>query len=355
MRLLIKSSALSRPNLINLNLQVSRSCHAKPKKQFQQPKEISAQGRTFQTDDWTNVTPKILSLMERQLHTNKKHPLGLIKSRIVDFMYGRFENQRGNPLFSVHEGLSPIVSMEQNFDSLLVPGDHPSRKKSDSYYFNKDYMLRAHTSAHQTELIKMGLDNFLVIGDVYRRDQVDKSHYPAFHQVEGVRLFEEKKFFENVSGPKKGLEVFEKGDDAVRTDDKQEQLTQDASKIIELELKDCLLGLAKELFGEDIQSRWVEAYFPFTHPSWELEVFYQDDWMEVLGCGVIEQDILNNCGAGDKAGWAFGLGLERLAMRLYQIPDIRIFWSQDPGFLLQFDTDNPKKEIVFKVNKSTNL
>lgn len=78
-----------------------------------------------------------------------------------------------------------------------------------------------------------------------------------------------------------------------------------------------------------------------------MEIFWKGDWLEVLGCGIIEQEILNKCGAQDKLGWAFGLGLERLAMKLYQIPDIRVFWSTDPGFLTQFDTDDPRKEIAF--------
>ena len=97
----------------------------------------------------------------------------------------------------------------------------------------------------------------------------------------------------------------------------------------------------------DIEYRWVDCYFPFTHPSWELEIFWKDEWMEVLGCGVIEQEILHNCGASDKLGWAFGLGLERLAMRLYQIPDIRTFWSADPGFTNQFKHLKPKDSIHF--------
>ena len=98
----------------------------------------------------------------------------------------------------------------------------------------------------------------------------------------------------------------------------------------------------------EIEYRWVDCYFPFTHPSWELEIFWQGDWMEVLGCGIIEQTILNKSGASNKAGWAFGLGLERLAMKLYDIPDIRIFWSTDPGFLSQFNESDPKKVIKFK-------
>jgi len=309
-------------------------------------------GNKYNYDDWTNITPKILSLSERKLHLNPKHPLGLIKQNIINYVYSRYnqnlDGQSGqfgavykntargkSPLFSVHQNLSPIVSIQQNFDSLLVPQDHPSRVKSDSYYLNKHYMLRAHTSAHQSELISMGLDNFLVVGDVYRRDAVDSSHYPVFHQMEGVRLFEPNKFFDMVKGPKTHLQLFEK--DGVRTNGKQETHTIDSVIILEHDLKDCLLGLAKHLFGPDIEYRWVDCYFPFTHPSWELEIFWKGDWMEVLGCGIVEQEILRKCGASDKIGWAFGLGLERLAMRLYQIPDIRLFWSTDPGFLRQFD------------------
>ena len=310
-------------------------------------------GQTYKRDEWTNVTPKILSLTERKLHLNPKHPIGRIKQRIVDYAYGKYENVRGNPLFSVHQNLSPVVNMHQNFDSLLVPPDHPSRNKSDSYYLNQQFMLRAHTSAHQAELITMGLDNFLVVGDVYRRDAIDSSHYPAFHQMEGVRLFDEHTFFNKVRG-ELNLQVFE--EDGVRTNDKQETHTLDTAKLLEIDLKDCLLGLAKDLFGSDIEYRWVDCYFPFTHPSWELEILWQGDWMEVLGCGVIEQRILNKSGASKKVGWAFGLGLERLAMKLYDIPDIRIFWSTDPGFLNQFETDNPniKFKAVSKFPSCTN-
>ena len=102
---------------------------------------------------------------------------------------------------------------------------------------------------------------------------------------------------------------------------------------------------------EDIEYRWVDCYFPFTHPSWELEILYQDKWLEVLGCGIIEQEILHNAGADGKLGFAFGLGLERLAMKLYQIPDIRLFWSEDTGFTSQFITDDPNEEIVYKVRE----
>ena len=218
--------------------------------------DIVLLGQTYKIDNWTNVTPKILSLTERKLHLNPKHPIGRIKQRIVDYTYGKYENVRGNPLFSVHQNLSPVVNMHQNFDSLLVPLDHPSRKKSDSYYLNKQFMLRAHTSAHQAELITMGLDNFLVVGDVFRRDAIDSSHYPAFHQMEGVRLFDEHTFFNKVRGNKDHLKVFE---DGVRTNDKQETHTLDTAKLLEIDLKDCLLGLAKDLFGSGMSSYFCIA------------------------------------------------------------------------------------------------
>ncbi|XP_069687701.1 phenylalanine--tRNA ligase, mitochondrial isoform X2 [Periplaneta americana] len=143
------------------------------------------------------------------------------------------------------------------------------------------------------------------------------------------------------------MAVFEKG--GVRTAEKQESHTVEASKIMEDEVKSTLVALAQNLFGQEVKYRWLDAYFPFTHPSWELEVLYRDNWMELLGCGVMEQKIVDNAGAHDRIGWAFGLGLERLAMCLYDIPDIRLFWSTDTGFLSQFDNKDPNDSIRYKL------
>jgi len=304
---------------------------------------LAINDRSYKRDNFTNVSPKILSLIGRNLHRQKQHPLCLIKERIVDYMYKKYRGNRGNPLFSVHEQMDPVVSLHQNFDSLLVPKDHVSRNKSDSYYINSENMLRAHTSAHQTDLIKMGLDNFLAVGDVYRRDEIDKTHYPVFHQMEGVRLIDRIELDKLVNSS--SVQLFEAGD---RTEYKQGVHTLDAAKITEVDLKHCLTGLAQHLFGPNIEYRWVDCYFPFTHPSWELEVFYNGEWLEVLGCGVMEQEILANAGVNDKVGWAFGLGLERLAMILYKIPDIRMFWSEDSGFINQFSSASPNTNITFK-------
>ncbi|XP_065805140.1 phenylalanine--tRNA ligase, mitochondrial isoform X2 [Labrus bergylta] len=302
-------------------------------------------GHSYPRDDFTNVTPKILEKVGRNLHNQPHHPLWLIKERIKAHIYSSYVGRWGNPLFSVHDNLSPVVTLEQNFDSLLIPPDHPSRKRGDNYYLNRKTMLRAHTSAHQRELVRSGLDAFLLAGDVYRRDEIDTSHYPVFHQMEGVRLFSNHELFSKVQNGEE-LSLFERG--GRRTPNKQEAHTLEAVKLVEFDLKHTLTRLVTHLFGEDLEIRWVDCYFPFTHPSFEMEVRFQGDWMEVLGCGVMEQELLNSAGAGNKAGWAFGLGLERLAMVLYGIPDIRLFWSQDERFLKQFRVQDIEQPVCFQ-------
>lgn len=119
-------------------------------------------------------------------------------------------------------------------------------------------------------------------------------------------------------------------------------------EVVTKHLKKHLEGLFAHLFQSDNQAplkmRWIEAYFPFTQPSWELEVEFRGKWLEVCGCGVMQQKILHSSGNDDKVGWAFGLGLERIAMVLFDIPDIRLFWSNDKRFVSQFQ---PKKITKF--------
>jgi phenylalanyl-tRNA synthetase alpha chain len=116
--------------------------------------------------------------------------------------------------------------------------------------------------------------------------------------------------------------------------DGNELTDQEQVQFIEQDLKRSLEGMALALFG-NVQMRWVDEYFPFTDPSYELEIRFNDEWMEVLGCGVIRQEIIRNSNRQGK-GWAFGLGLERLAMVLFGIPDIRLFWTDDARFHSQF-------------------
>lgn len=210
--------------------------------------------------------------------------------------------------FNTFDDLYPVVTTKANFDDLLIPSDHVSRSPNDTYYINSDTLLRCHTSAHQSEFLKQGERAFLVTGDVYRRDAIDATHYPVFHQTEGVKLFSEKDW--------KTVEM-------------------DPIEFVEKELKSTLEGLAQHLFG-DVECRWEGDYFPFTEPSFELQILFKGEWMEVLGCGVMQQKIVDDNYGPGHVGWAFGLGLERLAMVLFDIPDIRLFWSSDPRFKNQF-------------------
>ncbi|XP_075441904.1 phenylalanine--tRNA ligase, mitochondrial isoform X2 [Ascaphus truei] len=301
-------------------------------------------GRLYPRDDYTNVMSKILSKVGKNLHNQRYHPLWLIKERIKNHFYKQYLGRFGNPLFSVYDDLCPLVTVEQNFNSLLIPLDHPSRKKGDNYYLNRTHMLRAHTSAHQWDLMHSGLDAFLAVGDVYRRDEIDRSHYPVFHQMEGVCLFSNHELFAEVQN-KDSCQLFEQG---YRTAHKQEAHTLEAVTLVEFRLKQTLSKLMTHLFGEGLEIRWVDCYFPFTHPSFEMEIKFQGEWLEVLGCGVMEQQLVNSAGAHEKIGWAFGLGLERLAMILYGIPDIRLFWSEDERFLKQFYVSDVNQQIQFQ-------
>ncbi|GAB2218168.1 hypothetical protein Droror1_Dr00001386 [Drosera rotundifolia] len=255
-------------------------------------------------DDPTNNVPDtIFAKLGLQLHRRDEHPLGILKNAIYDYFDTNYSNK-----FEKFDDLCPIVSVKENFDDVLVPPDHVSRSYNDTYYVDSQTVLRCHTSAHQAELLRRGYTHFLVTGDVYRRDSIDSTHYPIFHQMEGLRVF---------------------------SSDDWESSGSDATSYAADDLKKCLEGLARHLFGA-VEMRWVDTYFPFTNPSFELEIFFQEKWMEVLGCGVTEQEILNRSGKPDNVAWAFGLGLERLAMVLFDIPDIRLFWSNDERFTSQF-------------------
>ncbi|ORZ39638.1 hypothetical protein BCR44DRAFT_1251722 [Catenaria anguillulae PL171] len=249
------------------------------------------------------------------------------------------------------DDLPPVVSTKQNFDDLLFPPDHPGRSVHDSYYLNQTHLLRTHTSAHQTQSLRAGHPNFLLLADCYRRDEIDASHYPVFHQMEGFRSFNVDKLTPVTSPPPTWTPA---------KNPKQACHDLHIMQAVAADLTTTLEGMCKFLFGPQVQFRWNDDYFPFTAPSWELEVLYQGKWMEVLGSGVVQQPIMNHAtGAAlmgaespDKVvGWAFGLGLERLAMVMFGIPDIRLFWSTDPRFLDQFknvDPTDPKSLVRFK-------
>ncbi|KAJ2781330.1 phenylalanyl-tRNA synthetase alpha subunit, mitochondrial [Coemansia javaensis] len=337
---------------------------------------LAVLGATYPTDGWTNTTAAILDKTGRGLLHQPSHPLAILK----DLIFREF------PGYAHYDSLEPVVTAQQNFDSLGFAPDHPGRAKTDTYYINRDTLLRTHTSAHQLQLLAAGArrdgallalakngsaapgnERFLVAADVYRRDEIDASHYPAFHQVEGVCTFarsEIRDLLRRANGSASAAAAaadsgVEAASTAAALSDatvigagnpiQPEHAAEEAVFLAEhmkRTMNRMVVGIlakavdAQKTSGEDpaggFPVRWIDAQFPFTSPSWEMEVQFQGEWLEICGCGVMKQFILNDAGMPDRVGWAFGFGLERLAMLLFGIRDIRLFWSSDPRFTAQF-------------------
>jgi phenylalanyl-tRNA synthetase alpha chain len=217
-----------------------------------------------------------------------------------------------------------IVTVEQCFDLLNMPKDHPSRRETDTYYLDDIHLLRTHTTTFWSfylkdlevieKLKKEGEIKALALGIVFRKDEIDRSHYPAFHQIDGLFICKKSK------------------------------------KIITQEdLKDIQVKLAKGIFGPNIEWKFVPDKFPYTVESLEMDIKFNGEWMEVNGAGLVHPQCLKNFGLDPKIynGWAFGFG-DRLAMIKMGIPDIRILWSNDPRITSQFTDINSKYKEVSK-------
>ncbi|ORY93525.1 hypothetical protein BCR43DRAFT_497084 [Syncephalastrum racemosum] len=344
MLLLRTVRAVHRPLPMPCRLSVVSRFYSSPANAYEITEtETRVNGQSIPRDAQTNVSPTVLSRMNRNLHLQPQHPISIIRQLIESHFTG----------FKTFNDLSPIVSTRQNFDDLLIPLDHPSRSRSDNYYFNESTLLRAHTSAHQHDGMRSGHERFLITGDVYRRDEIDASHYPVFHQMEGFAYFDQATVAKQVKEEMthKDAPNVRVVDDTTFSDENpvQQCHTQDMVEPVAAHLKHSLNAMLRKLFADepDLEVRWIQAYFPFTSPSYEVEIKYKGEWLEVLGCGVVRQELLNQAGLHDKIGWAFGLGLERLAMVLFGIPDIRLFWSQDERFLSQFTPGHIQKFKAF--------
>ncbi|MDE2037903.1 MAG: hypothetical protein KGI69_01605 [Patescibacteria group bacterium] len=215
-----------------------------------------------------------------------------------------------------------IVTVEQDFDLLNTPKDHPSRRETDTYYVTDRYVLRTQMTAFWSfylkdpEVLKRleaeGQVAALAPGIVYRKDEIDRHHFPAFHQIDGLLICKRSK----------------------------RAITQD-------DLKEVQADLAKGIFGPDIQYKFLDDDFPYTVQSLEMDIMFNGGWMEVNGAGLVNPVVLRNFGLDPEIynGWAFGFG-ERLAMIKMGIPDIRILWSDDPRITSQFkDIDSKFKEV----------
>ena len=205
-----------------------------------------------------------------------------------------------NAGFLVEDG--PEIEDEyHNFTALNIPENHPARAMHDTFYFNAQYLLRTHTSPIQIRSMEQYGVPIRVIapGKVYRRDS-DITHTPMFHQIEGLVI------------------------------DKDINFTH---------LKGILHDFINTFFEDEMKVRFRPSYFPFTEPSAEVDLLSKDNqWLEILGCGMVHPKVLTNLGIDNEIfnGYAFGMGVERLAMLKYGINDIRLFYENDLNFLNQF-------------------
>lgn len=253
-------------------------------------------GQAYPRDSTTNVTSAIIDKLERRLHLQPSHPIGILRSLIENHW----------PSFTHLSDVSPVVTPAKNFDDLSFPADHPGRSVTDSYYINKHLMLRTHTSAHEVETFAKGERRWLLTADVYRRDEIDASHYPVFHQMEGACLFRaDAPGMAELAEQNARLSEYLKSTNIVIEDvphlsaSNPVQSAHDPrhAELVAHNLKLSLNSLILTLFGsrkdEPLRVRWIEAYFPFTSPSYEVEVFFNGKWLEILGCGVVLQSTLD--------------------------------------------------------------
>jgi phenylalanyl-tRNA synthetase alpha chain len=222
-----------------------------------------------------------------------------------------------------------IVTTEQCFDLLNMPKDHTARNETDTYYLDDTHILRTHTTAFWSfylkdpEVLKRletdGHIEALSKGIVFRKDEIDRHHFPAFHQIDGLLICKK-----------------------------------DKKIITQQDLKDVQIDLAKGIFGSNIEYKFLEDNFPYTIESLEMDIMFNGDWMEVNGAGLVNPIVMEKFGLDPAVynGWAFGFG-ERLAMIKMEIPDIRILWSDDERITRQFTDINSKFVEVSKFPATT--
>ncbi len=247
-----------------------------------------------------------LTLPADILPLGSRHPISLIKNKIISIF------QRLG--FAVAEG-PEIEDDFHNFTALNLPENHPARDMQDTFYIsqNPDWLLRTHTSSVQVREMQKGNLPIRIIcpGRVYRNETISARAHCFFHQVEGLYIAENVSF---------------------------------------ADLKQTLYFFVQEMFGKEVKLRFRPSYFPFTEPSAEMDiscmicegqgcsVCKKTGWVEILGCGMVHPNVLDNCGIDSNkyTGFAFGMGIERITMLKYQIKDLRLFSENDQRFLKQF-------------------
>ncbi|GIV33909.1 MAG: phenylalanine--tRNA ligase alpha subunit [Chitinophagales bacterium] len=247
-----------------------------------------------------------LSMPGDPIETGARHPVSIVRKNIIQ-IFSRIG-------FTLADG-PEIEDDWHNFSALNFPPDHPARDMQDTFFLseNQNWLLRTHTSTVQVRVMENQKPPIRVIcpGRVYRNETISARAHCYFHQVEGLYVDKNVSF---------------------------------------ADLKQTLLYFSREFFGKDTRIRLRPSYFPFTEPSAELDVSCficggqgcavckNSGWVEILGCGMVDPQVLENCGINSDVytGFAFGMGIERIAMLKYQIKDIRIFSDNDIRFLKQF-------------------
>jgi phenylalanyl-tRNA synthetase alpha chain len=252
-----------------------------------------------------------LTLPGEGFAVGSRHPLSLVRNEIIDIF-----KRLG---FVVAEG-PEIEDDWHNFSALNFPAEHPARDMQDTFFIKKeegnDIALRTHTSSVQVRMMEQGKPPFRAImpGRVYRNEAISARAHCFFHQVEGLYIDENVSF---------------------------------------ADLKQTLFHFVTELYGEGTKVRFRPSYFPFTEPSAEMDISCTickgagcnmckySGWVEILGCGMVDPNVLENCGIDSKkyTGFAFGMGIERIANLKWVIRDLRLFSENDARFLKQFKTE----------------
>ncbi len=234
-----------------------------------------------------------LTLPGRPVEPGRLHPITRVFTEIIEIFKGLG--------FEVEEG--PDVEWDYyNFEALNIPPHHPAREMQSTFFITDKMLLRTHTSPIQIRVMERKKPplRFVAPGRVYRVDPFDPSHAPAFHQLEGLYV---------------------------------------DRRVTFAELKGTLELFLREFFGPDTEIKFLPSYFPFTEPSAEVAIRWKGEWLEVLGCGMVNPNVFRAVGIDPEAwkGYAFGLGVERLAMVRYGIPDIRWFSENDLRFLRGYE------------------
>lgn len=245
-----------------------------------------------------------VTMSQKTKKVGHKHPLTLVLDEIKNIFIGMG--------YKIAEG-PEVETVYHNFDALNAPKDHPSRDFSDTFYISNDILLRTQTSPVQIRTMQNSKPPIRVIspGRCFRSDEIDATHSPMFHQVEGL--------------------VVDKN-------------------ITMGDLRGTLDTFAKRLFGINTRTKFRPHYFPFTEPSGEVDVSCfkcggngcrmckGSGWIEILGCGMVHPNVLSECGIDPEiySGFAFGMGLDRITMLRHEIDDIRLFFENDMRFIDQF-------------------